>query len=243
MKIAVCFSGKTRNFEDTYPYFKKNLFDKFDTDVFVYGVPNKNGYEQNLNKLVELYSPKKIILNDEKYYKNIKEKYNFNIPFIQMWHNIYNANKLRETYEDKGKFKYDYVFRLRFDCFFLSSLEQCEINLNDIDHYSVAIPHKWNFSNVHQLAKSDVFAIGTSLSMTKYCELYEKFDEYVDSIRYPNHHCGGPHPESLLGIHLNNVNIRVIQTKTPIEFEYPDEINLPSKELSYRSNYRKTFDT
>ena len=25
MKIAACFSGRIRNFEDTFPYFKKNF--------------------------------------------------------------------------------------------------------------------------------------------------------------------------------------------------------------------------
>ena len=36
-----------------------------------------------------------------------------------MWCNIYNANKLREEYEEENNFKYDYVFRLRPDFSFL----------------------------------------------------------------------------------------------------------------------------
>ena len=34
MKIAACFSGRIRNFEDTFPYFKKNFFDIYDVDTF-----------------------------------------------------------------------------------------------------------------------------------------------------------------------------------------------------------------
>lgn len=243
MKIAVCFSGRTRNFEHTFPYFQKNFFENNNVDIFFYGSPNKNGYEQNLESITNLYNPKKIVLNDEKYYEDIVKKYNFNISFIKMWHNIYHSNNLRIEYENENNFKYDFVFRMRFDNFFLRSLSDVEIDLTKIDDNSVAIPHRWNFSCVHHLAKCDMFSIGTSLSMNKYCDLYKNIDNCLENFNYPSHHLGGPHPESVLGMYLNHINLNVIEVESPIEFEYPDEIDIGSKDIQYRSSYRiKFFD-
>jgi len=241
MKIAVCFSGKTRNFEDTFPYFKKNLFDKFDTDIFIFSSPNRKGYDYNLRKIEELYAPQKMILNNDFFYKNISEEYNFKDPLIQMWCNIFNSDKLRRDYEIKNKIKYDYVFRMRFDFFFLKTLDEVSIKLSDLDDNSLMIPNRWNFSEVHPMAKTDMFAIGTSKSMTKYCDLFECINDYISSI--PKNINGTPHPESLLGVYLNSIGITVIPTESPYEFEYPNEIDIGSDNLAFRSNYRKyAFD-
>lgn len=242
MKIAVCFSGLTRNFEDTFSYFKKNLFSINDVDVFVYGSPNKNGYKQNLEKIQELYKPKKIVLNESIFYDEIDKKYNFKDPLGKFWYNVLSANNLKIEYEDENNFKYDYVFRMRFDYFFLRTLDECKINLNQIDDNSVAIPHRWNFSEVHPMAKSDNLAIGTSKSMNQYCKLFENFDFYINKVP-KNFHNGSPHAESLLGIYLNDINLNVIQTESPVEYEYPDEIDIDSTDIQYRSSYRKfAFD-
>lgn len=241
MKIAVCFSGRTRNFEDTFPYFQKNFFNNNDVDIFVYGSPNKNGYQQNLESIINLYNPKKIVLNDEEYYNNLVEKYNFNGSFIKMWYNIYHSNNLRVQYEIENDFKYDFVFRLRFDYFFLRTLDEVKINLNEIDDNKLAIPNRWNFTCMHPLAKCDMFSIGTSLSMNKYCDLYKNVNECLKNFDYPRHHLGGPHPESVLGIYLNDINLNVIETDSPVEYEYPDEIDIGSGDIAYRSNYRINF--
>ena len=241
MRIAVCFSGKTRNFEDTFPYFKLNLFNKFNTDVFVFSSPNKYGYDYNLNKIKELYHPKKIILNDDFFYENISKKYNFKDPLIQMWYNIFNSDKLRREYEKEENVKYDYVFRMRFDYFFIRTLEEISIQLNKLDDNSLAIPYRWNFSEIHPMAKTDMFSIGTSESMAKYCNLFKYIDRYISTT--PKNINGTPHPESLLGIYLNSIGMTVHPTESPYEFEYPNEINIGSNDLAFRSNYRKyAFD-
>ena len=36
MKIALCFSGQARSFEQGYEYYKKNLLDHYDVDVFIH---------------------------------------------------------------------------------------------------------------------------------------------------------------------------------------------------------------
>lgn len=241
MKIAVCFSGKTRNFEDTYPYFKKNLFDKFDTDIFVFGSPNKNGVEQNLKSINELYNPKKVFLNEHKFYNELDKKYNWKNPIAKMWYNIFESNKLRVEYEKEKNVTYDYVFRMRFDFFFIRTLDEIGINLKQLDDNSLLIPYRWNFSEVHPLAKTDMFSIGNSNSMTKYCNLFESIDDYILSV--PKNSNESPHPESLLGVYLNSIRMNVIATESPYEFEYPNNIDIGSYDLQVRSNYRKyAFD-
>ena len=36
MKIALCFSGQPRSYEKGYEYYKKNLLDHYDVDVFIH---------------------------------------------------------------------------------------------------------------------------------------------------------------------------------------------------------------
>jgi hypothetical protein len=240
MKIAACFSGFTRNFEDTYPYFKKKLFDVYDVDVFVFGSPNKFGLEHNKDIIDNTYRPKKIILENDLFWSSsisLDQKYDFKDSVMRMWYNIMGSDNLRKEYENENNFKYDYVIRMRFDYFFLRTLEEVGIDLNEIDDNSVSIPYRWNFSEVHPKAKCDMFAIGTSNSMNKYCSLLKHIDKF--SYSGPKNNRGTSHAESLLGFYLDSIGMNVIGTESPFEFEYPEEIDIGSNVVSYRSNYRK----
>jgi hypothetical protein len=55
MKIALCFSGQARAFEQGYEYYKRNLLDHYDVDVYIHTwkFPGED-------KLAELYKPVKI---------------------------------------------------------------------------------------------------------------------------------------------------------------------------------------
>ena len=57
MKIALCFSGQPRSFRAGYEYYKKNLLDHYDVDVYIHAWKMPNGG----NDLVELYKPKDYI--------------------------------------------------------------------------------------------------------------------------------------------------------------------------------------
>ena len=50
-------------------------------------------------------------------------------------------------------------------------------------------------------------------------------------------HTGNPHPESLLGIYLNDIGVDVIPTESPVECEYPDELDIGSVKLTYHHQY------
>ena len=53
MKIALCFSGEARSFEKGYEYYKKNLLDHYNVDVFIHSWEFDRQRE-----LVDLYKPK-----------------------------------------------------------------------------------------------------------------------------------------------------------------------------------------
>lgn len=237
MKLAACFSGRTRNFEDTFGYLKRNFLDVYDVDIFIFGSPNKNGLEQNVSLLKDLYDPKKIIVNEHSFYDDLDRKYDYRDPVVKMWYNIFHADKLRREFEIENNFKYDYVFRMRFDFFFIKKLLEVGISLEELDDNSIFIPDRWNFSQIHPMAKTDMFAIGTSKSMEEYCNLFENVQDYIN--RVPKNPNGSPHPESLLGVYLNAIGLNIMPIESPFEFEYPEEIDIGSTDLQYRSNYRK----
>ena len=65
MKIALCLSGGLRNFKDTHYSFKNFILDKYDTDVFFYGLENKEGVDVNKKDLLDLYNPKNYQINNK----------------------------------------------------------------------------------------------------------------------------------------------------------------------------------
>ena len=84
------------------------------------------------------------------------------------------------------------------------------------------------------MAKCDIIAMGTSVSMSKYANLFKNIPKYIH--KTPSMHTGNPHPESLLGIYLNDIGVNVIPTETPVECEYPDEIDIGSVDLTSPEN-------
>lgn len=53
MRVAVCLSGLSRNYVDTFQYFKKHIIDVFNPDIFIYTCCN----DESMNEIVELYKP------------------------------------------------------------------------------------------------------------------------------------------------------------------------------------------
>jgi hypothetical protein len=243
MNIAFCFSGGVRNFEDTFSGIKTNLLDVYNPDIFVYGVENKNGREENLEKITKLYSPKNIIINSKEFYNDQNIKYIFRRNVSKMWYNIAKCDEMRREQEKKNNKKYDYVFRIRFDNFCTKTLEQANINLNELNDTSVMIPSMWNFVDVHPMAKSDIFAIGTSKSMTAYSCVYDNLDTYMNDpnmIKFDEE----LHAETLMGFHLEYAGIQVIPIENnPLQHDYPKETGLEFNDINISATYRKfNFD-
>jgi hypothetical protein len=203
MKIAICLSGMVRNFENTYPSFKKFIIDEHNPDIFFSGYPNSKGFEYCESKIIELYSPKKIIIqeytddlrkmicnNEEKYKARPETKVN---NFLSQMYNIKKCDLLRQEYEKENNFKYDVVIRSRIDVFYFKKFEEKELQMAQFGY--ILIPTEWDFKTVNIRAVSDSFAMTNSKNMTKYSNLYNNFDEYYNAgVQI--------HPETIFGFHL-----------------------------------------
>ena len=49
MKIALCFSGEPRAFEKGYEYYKRNLLDLHDVDVYIHSWKREDRKSTRLN--------------------------------------------------------------------------------------------------------------------------------------------------------------------------------------------------
>jgi hypothetical protein len=115
-----------------------------------------------------------------------------------MWHNSYSikqANLLREQHD----IEYDLIIRARADMGL-----HTPVNLKDIHNFIIANPNSLVLPDNHRngigIACNDMFAIGSSKTMSTYCNAVDYFELY--------HSQGVPyHPETLLGHHLNTNKI------------------------------------
>jgi hypothetical protein len=148
IKIAICLSGHSR-------YFDKIELPKINADYFI-STYRQDGYKRkiasenpiayhyfdhvdtnliNVNTLIEHYNPKLILVSDDDCIESLKNKFgdtktcsNVIIRNVaSMFYKIKQANDLKKQYELANNFKYDFVFRYRFD----SNLNDILINLND----------------------------------------------------------------------------------------------------------------
>lgn len=212
MKIAILLPGMLRNFEVTFPRFKKYILDELDADIFFSGYPNKMGLGYCEKKIVELYNPKKYSIREytDDFRREIcpnENLYNsFRIGTPHTWisgiWNVQKANQLRKDYEKENNFKYDLVFKSRIDFFFYASISKKDIDLA-LDG-NILIPNAWDFKIVNPWAVSDAFAISTPEVMDVYCDLYDHIDEYIRN---------GDifHPESLCGRNIQSHNLSRIE--------------------------------
>ena len=245
MNIAFCFSGGVRNFEKTFSSIKKNLLDIYSPDIFICGVENKYGRVSNFEKITKLFSPVKVVINYSDFYNEQTIKHTNTLNLSKMHYNIAKCDDMRKDQEKENNKKYDYVFRLRFDTFCVKTLEQANVNLNELTDTTIMIPSEWNYTHLTPLAKSDVFAIGTSQSMTAYSSVYDNLDGYMTATingDIPGV-AGIPHPESLLGIHLDRFGITVIPIHDNImRWNHPEESGVVLCEGDPQTTYRRSFD-
>jgi hypothetical protein len=141
LKIAIQLCGNLRTFEKTIESFKK-AFDGLDIDIFCHtwntlghidnvwwsqdGDGKIKGVDQEvLNKVINFYSPKKILVDRSNSY---------NPPFVEwskgynavknQWDSNYRCNELRKQYEKEMNIKYDLVIKTRCDILFEESFKE-----------------------------------------------------------------------------------------------------------------------
>lgn len=183
MKIAISISGQPRNFKESYNSLKKHFLDKYDCDIYFHswktlnfestnfggGNHKYNLDENSYTELIELYNPKKYILEQP----IVFEASNYKCPIwrqplnntLSMFYSIYKSFQLIED-------KYDYIIRTRFDInysYFDLSLPEKGINIPE-----------WNTDHrVKHRGFYDVFALGDYFSMKMYSEVFSNIISYV----------------------------------------------------------------
>ena len=221
MKIAVCISGQPRNFKQSYISLKTHLLDKYNCNVYFhtwkdnnfestnFGFGNNNYLLTNddYKDLIELYQPKKYILEqpiifDASGYKCPIWRQPLNNT-LSMFYSLYKSFQLIEH-------NYDYVIRTRFD------IDYSKFNL-EFPEEGIILP-EWNTDiRVKHRGYYDIFALGKYNDMKIYSTLFSNIIPYItndeDIITYLSG--GWPGQDSplrneyLLKWHLTKNNIKV----------------------------------
>lgn len=149
MKKAISFSGQSRFVKEGYETLKRNLQDFSSYDVFIHT------WSGDLNKDCQLYKPKKILIEPQKYVMPsiVKEYTNAHFIHFSMFYSMKESLKLKSEYEKENNFKYDLVIRTRFDISLEDPLQPEQYNLNqkiyspDVCGNPAVISDWFNFSN------------------------------------------------------------------------------------------------
>ena len=180
MKVALCLSGQARSFDKAFPFVKKNLLDKHDVTVFFH---TWNTVDET--EILKLYTNSQLWLTEppqepdlSKYTRVPPPQPNWKVkdPALSTWAQFYSLNKantLKIKYEREFGMTFDWVIRSRFD-FALNT----EIPFHELDNSKLYIPNcrmtpNRDFGN-------DQFAFSSSRNMDKYCNVFNRIDEFYD---------------------------------------------------------------
>ena len=207
MRVALCLSGQPRNALYTFNYIYNNIIKPNNADVFMHlNFDNDNRYilkshknngncvaEENLDKkLIELYKPKKVLVEKQKNFNNsnikICDKRLSNIMrtnkitdkvyarnhdllcVYSMFYGIYKSNELKELFSLENNIHYDYVIRIRYDALPLNEIICSHYDPNYIYYINIGQP-----DNII----SDWFNMGSNMIMNCYSSLFLHF-EYIN---------------------------------------------------------------
>lgn len=141
---------------------------------------------------------------DSKFYNIIpieKKEIDKRLPdTLSMYYSTLISNELKKRYEDKLKFKYDYVMKIRFDLafnqnFIFSNYPKNKLTFSD---------HHWK----HPICFTNMWALGSSDIMDCYAETYYNIESNIEKKRMAFT------DECILGQQISDCNIE----KNPINF-------------------------
>lgn len=171
MKVAICFSGLLRTFEECWPSYEP-FFQKYDCDLFVASVANE---------VLPRYHFKKMLFQEDEVMADRWWNIN-NHPqspgqhMLRQFYWIQLANDLRRQYEAEKGIKYDFVVRTRTDCQIVGPLP----DLSQCDSATIYIPAgNDNPEEIPGFGISDRFAIGGPGVMDMYSDKLKWLDEYM----------------------------------------------------------------
>jgi len=200
MKIALCFSGQARSFEQGYEFYKNNLLDHYDVDVYIH-----SWKFDNERKLLELYRPVSYefqtppLGNFDNRYTNTPNAQKHPPRFTyRMFYSMYKCSKLVQR-------QYDWIIKSRTD-YALNVV----IPFDELDNSKLYIPNcrmvpERDFGN-------DQFAFSSQENMMKYMSTFMNIDAYYDegnqfigeNMMSANLHEHNLHGENLVYVNMNN---------------------------------------
>jgi hypothetical protein len=185
MRIALCFSGQPRTFEECFPYIEDNLIKanpQYEFDMIGYFNSNNDLMYDELKD----YPFKSLLVEPDVELPNLTyqdNKYTINYPprskavFYQLYA-IQNANKLRKQYEQDNNFEYDFVVRIRPDFKYLDS-----VDLSNLEFGKIYLP----LENDH-FGYNDRFAIGSREVMEVYMNRFDFWmKQHPEIVNYTTH--------------------------------------------------------
>lgn len=171
MKIALCFSGEPRSFQKGYEYYKRNLLNDYDVDVYIH-TWNKDGVQD----LLALYNPKSYLIETKPKDNGISESHKVNNPdpikrpafnAYCMFQSIYKSSQLMQK---SGK-EYDWVIKSRTDYAL-----NVKIPFAELDSSKLYIPNCRMFPARDY--GNDQFAFSSQINMINYMSVFENAEEY-----------------------------------------------------------------
>ncbi len=131
-RIAFCFSWQARTLDETYPFFKRNLFDAAKEQWFNYAIfcaveEDEDSYKVNLLTPTNLViikkndvEKKRIFIDSLFFVKNFRTLRNWwEKRWKQVLHQFFNVST---NFKQINWNDFDLVVRLRFDCFLFNKL-------------------------------------------------------------------------------------------------------------------------
>lgn len=171
MKVAICFSGQIRTFEECWPSYYQ-LLESYDCDLFAATPPNQ---------IIQNYPFKEVLIQKDRVMPD--PWYNMNHhpkspgqSMLSQFLFIELSNNVRLQYEKQHNISYDFVFRTRFDNQIIGDLP----DLSQCDPNQIYIPAGHDHPECHpELGISDRFAFGGSHVMNVYSNKIQEIDEFM----------------------------------------------------------------
>jgi hypothetical protein len=176
MRVALCLAGLPRFYEKGYDYYKKNLLDRYDVDVFFH-----TWQDTEHKQVAKLYQPKDYGISEKLDASVINARYTrcadaINFPAyatVSSFFSIYHSCLLKTNYEMRNGFTYDWVIKTRFDYAL-----NVELPLEQLDNSKVHVPH-CRMTPSHDFC-NDQFGFSSSANMNKYMSTYLLMDHFYD---------------------------------------------------------------
>lgn len=170
-KVALCFSGEVRTFEECWPSYNEILSD-YSCDLFAVSPPNDVLHRYPFKKV--LYQEDHIIPDRWHYLNNNPQSSQQNM--LRQFYFIELCNNLRLEYEQDKGIEYDFIFRIRLDNLMTGKLP----SLADCDPRNIYIPTGCDHPEAFPgLGINDRFAFGGSHVMNVYSNKLQILDEYM----------------------------------------------------------------